>query len=138
MSESQTPKFPRCSAIALSYPLLLWGLFLFLATPQAAAINERLSERFYTLGMLLVLACYGATGLGLLIVGGTLGVFACLRREAPSYLAWSAVAANILATFTALFYLKGQLTIGMALVEVLIGSLVVGFVRWGIDRRSKV
>jgi hypothetical protein len=88
--------------------------------------------------MLLVLACYGAIGLGLLIAGGTLGVFACLRREAPSYLAWSAVAANILAAFTTLFYLKGQLTIWMAVVEVLIGTVVVGFARWGIEKRSKI
>jgi hypothetical protein len=102
MSQS---KPPILSILAICCPLLVWGIFYFLATATARAFNERMFGRYYTLGMLFVLGFYAAIVLGLVGRGLALGVLASRRRETPAWLSWVALAANILAPIAVLLYL---------------------------------
>ena len=105
MPERSHRRCALCSAVAICCPVLLLGMFLFLATRQAQAFNEHLFARYYTLGMLLMLGFYSAIGLGLVGLGFILGVIACIRREAPFWLPWLAVTVNALAPLAVLLYL---------------------------------
>ena len=102
MSQS---KRPRLSILAICCPLLIRGIFYFLATATARDFNERMFGRYYTLGTLLMLGFYAAIVLGLVGGGLALGVLACRRRERPAWLSWVALAANILAPLAVLLYL---------------------------------
>lgn len=125
MSDARRHRFPLCSILSIGCPVLLLGLFLFLSTEQAKTIHERLCQRYYTLGMLIIVIAYGAIGLVLCCPGFSLGILGRVRREAPSWLAWSAVAANTLAAFSALLYLRGQ-SGWTVIVVTMIGSVLAG------------
>jgi len=98
-------KPPVLSIVAISCPLLVRGVFYFLATATARDFNERMFGRYYTLGTLLMLGFYAAIVLGLVGLGLALGVTACRRRETPSWMPWLALAANIVAPLAVLLRL---------------------------------
>jgi hypothetical protein len=102
MSQS---KPPILSIVAICCPLLIRGVFYFLATATARDFNERMFGRYYTLGMLLMVGFYVAIVLGLMGIGFALGVLAYRRRETPSWMPWLALAANIVAPLAVLLFL---------------------------------
>lgn len=99
MSQSKSPVL---SILAICCPLLIWGLFYFLATATARDFNEQMFGRYYTLGTLLMLGFYAAIVLGLVGGGLALGVIAWRRCETPAWFPWLALAANVIAPFAVL------------------------------------
>ena len=102
MSQS---KPPILSMVAICCPLMIRGVFYFLATATARDLNEQMFGRYYTLGMLLMVGFYAAIVLGLIGLGLALGVNARRRHETPSWMPWLAFAANIVAAFAVLLSL---------------------------------
>ena len=98
-------KPPILSIVAICCPLLIPGVFYFLATATGRDFNERMFGRYYTLGMLLMVGFYAAIVLGLVGLGLALGVVACRRRETPSWLPRLALAASIVAPLAVLLFL---------------------------------
>ena len=96
---------PVLSIAAIACPLLIPGVFSFLATAAARDFNERIFGRYYTLGMLLMVGFYAAIVLSFVSLGLALGVMARRRRETPSWLPWLALGANIAAPLAVLIYL---------------------------------
>jgi uncharacterized membrane protein YvlD (DUF360 family) len=99
---------PLLSILAICCPLLVWGIFYFLATATARDFNQRMFGRYYTLGMLLTVGFYAAIVLSLAGLGLALGVMARRRRETPSWLPLLAVAANIVAPLAVLLWLTHE------------------------------
>jgi hypothetical protein len=102
MSQS---KLPILSIAAICCPLLIRGVFSFLATTTARAFNDRMFGSYYTLGMLLMVGFYAAIVLGLMGLGLALGITARRRHEMPSWMPWLALAANSVAALSVLIYL---------------------------------
>lgn len=98
-------KSPILSIVALCCPLLIGGVFSFLASATARDFNELMFGRYYTGGMLLMLGFYAAIVLGLVGLGLALGTMACRRRETPAWIPWLALAANIVAPLAVLLWL---------------------------------
>jgi len=101
-------KPPILSIVAICCPLLIWGVFYFLATATARDFNERMFGRYYTLGILLMVGFYAAVVLGLVGLGLALGITARRHRETPSWLPWLALAANTVAPLAVLLWLTHQ------------------------------
>ena len=106
MAGVRQTKPPILSIVALCCPLLIRGVFYFLASATARDFNERMFGRYYTGGMLLMLGFYAAIVLGLVGLGLALGAIACRRRETPAWLPWLALAANIFAPLAVMLWLK--------------------------------
>jgi hypothetical protein len=96
---------PVCSIVALCCPALLFGLLMFLQTPQGHRFSAGLFERYFTAGPVLMLAVYGALWLCLGLLGLVFTVIAFIRREKPRWLPWLAVAANVFAELVVLSYI---------------------------------
>jgi uncharacterized membrane protein YvlD (DUF360 family) len=105
MSATSRSIRPVLSIAAIACPLLVPGVFSFLATAAARDFNERIFGRYYTLGRLLMVGFYAAIVLGFVSLGLALGVMARRRRETPSWLPWLALAANVAAPLAVLVYL---------------------------------
>ena len=99
------PKPPTLSILAICCPLMIPGVFYFLATAAARDFNDKIFGRYYTLGMLLMVGFYAAIVLGLVGLGLVLGAIACRRRETPAWLPWLALAANTVAPLAVLLWL---------------------------------
>lgn len=105
MAGIRQTKPPILSIVALCCPLLIRGVFYFLASAAGRAFNERMFGSYYTLGVLLMLGFYAAIVLGLAGLGLALGAIAYRRRETPVWLPWLALVANIVAPLTVLLWL---------------------------------
>jgi hypothetical protein len=97
-------KPPIWSIASLACPLTLISLFVFLASPQGQAINERVFGRFYTLGALLMLGAWGVVFVGGLAIGIAAAIKGLRRRESPTWLPKLALAVNVAPPLAAFLY----------------------------------
>ena len=105
-SEKSHWTFPALSILALVCPAVLLAIVLFLSTQQGRNFNEWLFGRLYTLGAILMLGFYGAISLCLLGSGFVLGITACIRREAPLWFPYLALATNVIVPIAIMRFLK--------------------------------
>jgi hypothetical protein len=101
MPRTAGPSAGFASVTAILCAVLLVAVAWFLRTPDAQIFNERVFGRYYTAGMLMMLGFYGATAVGLVGGGLIAAVLACVRREMPPGLRWSAVAASLVGPMVA-------------------------------------
>ncbi len=107
-SGEKRSKLPVCGVLAVCCPILILGLRFFVESPQGRHFNEVWFGRYYTAGMVLAHGFYLTIGLGLALVGFTLGAIALIRREKFPWLAWIAVGVNALAPLAILSYLRAH------------------------------
>ena len=83
MNPRKRSKRPACGVLALCRPILILGLKFYVESPHGRHFNEEWFGRYYTAGIMLAHGFYGTIGLGLALLGLTLGAIAFIRRENP-------------------------------------------------------
>jgi predicted membrane channel-forming protein YqfA (hemolysin III family) len=89
--------FPTLSLVALSVQPVAWGLAFWLwHSNLLARVSDSLVQRAFTAAPIIALATLVGLALGICILGIAFAVAALKRAERPSYLAYLALATNVL------------------------------------------